>query len=66
MVAEHIERPDAFHANVSRLLVPNGCAFHFFATLYALPFVVNRFLPRAIGGDILTALRPVQARGTAS
>lgn len=62
MVAEHIERPDAFHANVSRLLVPNGRAFHFFATLYALPFVVNRFLPGAIGGDILTALRPVEAR----
>ncbi len=63
MVAEHIQRPDAFHANVNRLLVPNGTAFHFFATLYALPFVVNRFLPGAIGDDILTALRPVQARG---
>jgi ubiquinone/menaquinone biosynthesis C-methylase UbiE len=63
MVAEHIQRPDAFHANVNRLLVPNGTAFHFFATLYALPFVVNRFLPGAIGDDILTALRPVEARG---
>jgi SAM-dependent methyltransferase len=62
MLAEHIERPDAFHANVNRLLVPNGRAFHFFATLYALPFVANRFLPGAIGGDILTALRPVEAR----
>jgi hypothetical protein len=62
MVAEHIERPAAFHANVNRLLVPNGRAFHFFATLYALPFVVNRLFPPRIGDDVLAALRPVPAR----
>ncbi len=62
MVAEHIEDAQTFHANVNRLLVPDGRAFHFFATLYALPFVVNRLLPRAVGDDILTALRPPEAR----
>jgi SAM-dependent methyltransferase len=45
MVAEHILDPAAFHANIRRLLVPGGRAFHFFPTLYALPFVVNRLLP---------------------
>jgi len=62
MVAEHIEDAETFHTNVGRLLVPNGRAFHFFATLYELPFVLNRLLPRALGDEILTALRPPEAR----
>jgi hypothetical protein len=62
MVAEHIEDAETFHTNVGRLLVPNGRAFHFFATLYEVPFVLNRLLPRTLGDEILTALRPPEAR----
>jgi SAM-dependent methyltransferase len=62
MVAEHIEDAETFHRNVGRLLVPSGRAFHFFATLYEVPFLLNRLLPRAVGDEILTALRPPEAR----
>jgi SAM-dependent methyltransferase len=62
MVAEHIQHPVRFHRNVNRLLVANGRAFHFFATLYSLPFVVNRLLPRGISYDILQLLRPGPAK----
>jgi SAM-dependent methyltransferase len=62
MVAEHIKNPVKFHRNVNRLLMPNGTAFHFFATLYSLPFVVNRFLPKGISYDLLQLLRPDLAK----
>lgn len=45
MLAEHVRRPRQFHRNVRSLLRPGGLAFHFFPTLYALPFVANSLLP---------------------
>jgi uncharacterized UPF0146 family protein len=45
MVAEHTRRGEDFHRNIFELLEPNGVAFHFFPTLYALLFLVNRLLP---------------------
>jgi 2-polyprenyl-3-methyl-5-hydroxy-6-metoxy-1,4-benzoquinol methylase len=57
-VAEHISRPDLFHRNVLRLLVPGGSAFHFFSTLYALPFVANRLLPEQITERVLRLVQP--------
>jgi 2-polyprenyl-3-methyl-5-hydroxy-6-metoxy-1,4-benzoquinol methylase len=57
-VAEHIEKPEIFHRNVFRLLAPEGRAFHFFSTLYALPFVANRLLPETVAERILNVVQP--------
>ncbi|MBU1087013.1 MAG: class I SAM-dependent methyltransferase [Candidatus Omnitrophica bacterium] len=48
MLAEHVKDPRLFHANVYKLLKPGGIAFHFFPTLYSLPFVINWLLPESI------------------
>lgn len=62
MVAEHIVHPVIFHTNVRRMLVPDGTAFHFFATLYSLPFVVNRVLPPGLSYVVLQLVRPSTVR----
>jgi SAM-dependent methyltransferase len=61
-VLEHISDPETFHRNVFGLLKDGGVAFHFFATLYALPFVVNRLLPDRVLEAILLRLQPHRAR----
>lgn len=53
MLAEHVKCGETFHRNVHRLLVPGGMAFHFFPTLYAPPFVVNRLLPERLAEKVL-------------
>lgn len=58
MLAEHVPDAAAFHRNVLRLLRPGGLAFHFFPTLYALPFVVNRLLPETLARYLLNLVSP--------
>lgn len=53
MLAEHIRDGEAFHRNIYSLLTPGGIAFHFFPTLYAPPFVVNRLLPERMARYVL-------------
>lgn len=53
MVAEHVKKPKIFHANIYKLLSDGGIAFHFFPTLYALPFVINRVVPERIASYLL-------------
>ena len=53
MLAEHIVSPKAFHRNIRGLLVNGGIALHFFPTMYALPFVMNRLMPEALSSRIL-------------
>jgi SAM-dependent methyltransferase len=48
MVAEHVRDPSHFHRNVLDMLVPGGRAFHFFPTLYTVPFAINRVLPEKL------------------
>jgi 2-polyprenyl-3-methyl-5-hydroxy-6-metoxy-1,4-benzoquinol methylase len=48
MLAEHVKDPALFHKNVAKLLKPGGIAFHFFPTLYSLPFVINWLLPESV------------------
>jgi SAM-dependent methyltransferase len=55
MLAEHISDGAAFHRNVFRMLRPGGVAFHFFPTLYAFPFVLNKFVPDDLASRILSA-----------
>jgi SAM-dependent methyltransferase len=57
MVAEHLRDPETFHRNVHRMLRPGGVAFHFFPTWYALPFVVNRFLPEPLTRAVLSLVQ---------
>lgn len=62
MLAEHIARPDRFHTNVRALLREGGVAFHFFPTLYELPFLVNRLLPTRLSERFLLRLDPARSR----
>lgn len=58
MLAEHVRSGQAFHANVFKLLAPGGLAFHFFPTLYAPPYVVNRLLPEGVSSLALRLFSP--------
>ena len=50
MLAEHVADAELFHRNVFNLLRPGGIAFHFFPTLYALPFLANKLMPEWLAG----------------
>jgi SAM-dependent methyltransferase len=58
MLAEHISDAPQFHANIRKLLAPGGVAAHFFPTLYALPFVVNRIIPEYLSDRLLRFFAP--------
>ena len=58
MVAEHIKDGEQFHRNVFKMLKPGGVAFHFFPTLYSLPFVVNRMIPEWLSDRVLSLVAP--------
>lgn len=57
MLAEHVKSGETFHKNVHNLLADKGSAFHFFPTLYAPPFVVNRLLPERLADKLLNILQ---------
>ena len=61
-VLEHVGDPDSLHRNVFRLLNDGGIAFHFFPTLYAPPFVLNRLLPDRLLEAALLLLQPHRDR----
>lgn len=66
MLLEHATDPATLHENVRRMLSPGGYAVHFFPTLWAPAFVVNRFLPERLGERILLFLathRAPEGRG---
>ena len=58
MLAEHVPDGERFHRNVYQLLAPGGLAFHFFPTMWAPPFVLNRFLPERLAEFLLHLLQP--------
>ncbi len=62
MLAEHVRDGRVFHQNVLKLLSPGGVAFHFFPTLYAPPYVVNRFLPERFAAWLLRHFSPRDSR----
>lgn len=57
MVAEHVTNARAFHARTYDLLRPGGRALHFFPTLYAPAFLVNKILPPQLSELLLGRLQ---------
>lgn len=62
MLAEHVPNGEKFHQNIRLLLKEGGYAFHFFPTLFALPFLVNAALPEALAEKLLHLLQPGRER----
>jgi SAM-dependent methyltransferase len=58
MLAEHVADGAQLYRNTRAALRPGGIGFHFFPTLYSLPFVVNRLLPDAVTEPVLRRLKP--------
>lgn len=58
MLAEHVRNGEQMHRNVLRLLAPGGKAVHYFPTLYAPPFVLNRIIPETLADRLLQWLEP--------
>jgi len=54
MLAEHVPDGKQFHMNVRKLLKSGGMAFHFFPTLFSLPFSANKIMPEYISYKLLT------------
>jgi SAM-dependent methyltransferase len=53
MVNEHVADARAYYENIFQLLNPGGISVHMYATLFALPFVVNRLIPEQLADRIL-------------
>lgn len=62
MLAEHVESGAQFHRNVLQMLRPGGMALHFFPTLYAPPFVLNRLIPESWSSRVLSTLQKHRAK----
>ena len=58
MLAEHITNAPQFHANIRKILAPEGVAAHFFPTLYAIPFLMNRMIPESLSDRLLSVFAP--------
>jgi SAM-dependent methyltransferase len=58
MTAEHFRDPNCAYINMFHALKPGGLSVHCFATLYALPFVLNRMLPDRISDFLFNRFSP--------
>jgi SAM-dependent methyltransferase len=58
MLAEHLRNGGLFHKNVFSMLKPGGVAVHYFPTLYALPFLVNKLIPERLSSLLLDVFLP--------
>lgn len=58
MLCEHIEDARTFHQNCFDLLRPGGRSVHFFPTLHAAPFVLNRMIPEELARSVLRKVQP--------
>jgi SAM-dependent methyltransferase len=58
MMAEHLRDGRLFHKNVFSMLKPGGVAVHYFPTLYALPFLINRSMPEWLSSFLLDIFLP--------
>lgn len=53
MLAEHVTDGRQFHENVLRILRPGGLAIHMFPTLWATPFVLNKWVPEGFSSALV-------------
>jgi SAM-dependent methyltransferase len=60
-LAEHVADGEAMHRNVYQVLREGGTAFHLIPTLYAMPFVINKFLPERLTTWVLAKFAPRRA-----
>lgn len=58
MLAEHVQDGRKMHQNIHALLRPGGVAVHFFPTLYAPPFLVNKLIPGNFAEILLDIVSP--------
>jgi SAM-dependent methyltransferase len=58
MTAEHFWDSANAYENMFRSLAPGGMCVHSFATLYSLPFLLNRFLPDSVSSFLLNCFAP--------
>jgi ubiquinone/menaquinone biosynthesis C-methylase UbiE len=58
MMAEHLKNGRLFHKNIFCMLKPGGVAVHYFPTLFALPFLVNKLIPEWLSSMLLDILLP--------
>lgn len=57
-LAEHVPDGPAMHRNVHNVLKKGGVAFHLIPTLYAVPFVINKYMPEALSSWVLKTFAP--------
>ena len=58
MIAEHIRSGRLFHKNIFSMLKPGGIAIHYFPTLYAFPFLINKLIPENLSSFLLDIFLP--------
>jgi SAM-dependent methyltransferase len=58
MAAEHFQDATKAYRNMFESLAPNGLCVHSFATLYSMPFLLNRLLPDSVTDYLLNAFSP--------
>lgn len=58
MMAEHLKNGRLFHKNIFSMLKPGGVAVHYFPTLYALPFLVNKLVSERLSSFLLDMFLP--------
>ncbi len=63
MLCEHVRSGRTFHRNCFAALRPGGYAVHFFPSVTALPFALNRLLPSAFSERVVELFFPARRRG---
>ena len=61
-LAEHISDASIFHQNIFNLLKCGGYSFHYFPTLYNLPFIINLLFPENLSYPILLFFHPFRTK----
>jgi SAM-dependent methyltransferase len=56
LLCEHLADPRMFHQNCFNLLRPGGLSVHFFPTLFAFPFVINKLIPERLAHAVLSKI----------
>jgi hypothetical protein len=58
MVGEHVSDGEQYYSNIYKMLRPGGISAHCFASLWTLPFAVNRLLPEPATDLLLRMFAP--------